>query len=155
MRISDWSSDVCSSDLTSAITQYLKEEPIDSISTTSPVIETHPFRYRVGLRTNNSSPIMNLGLVIIKRLGVSHHGIQLTQSIRIKLARSSQLGATSFPLGGFLFLTNLGNAHDIPNRFDHLVNVMIRDKLDEFLVLLELLHVRQKDLRRTRLNSSH
>src|SRR3546814_3125312 len=74
MRISDWSSDVCSSDL--------------------------PFRYRVGLRTNNSSPIMNLGLVIIKRLGVSHHGIQLTQSIRIKLARSSPLGATSFPLGG-------------------------------------------------------
>src|SRR3546814_2044975 len=64
MRISDWSSDVCSSDL---------EEPIVSISTTSPVIETHPFRYRVGLRTNNSSPIMNLGLVIIKRLGVSHH----------------------------------------------------------------------------------
>src|SRR3546814_11691680 len=116
MRISDWSSDVCSSDL--------KEEPIDSISTTSPVIETHPFRYRVGLRTNNSSPIMNLGLVIIKRLGVSNHGIQLTQSIRIKLARSSQLGATSFPLGGFLFLTHLRNAHAIPTRFDHRVNVM-------------------------------
>src|SRR3546814_6501797 len=122
MRISVWSSDVCSSDLV----------PIDSISSTSPVSETQPFRYRVGLRMNNSSPIMNLGLVIIKRLGVSHHGIQLTQSIRIKLARSSPLGATSFPLGGFLFLTNLGNAHDIPNRFDHRVNVMIRDKLDEF-----------------------
>src|SRR3546814_8405663 len=89
---------------------------------------------------------MNLGLVIIKRLGVSHHGIQLTQSIRIKLARSSPLGATSFPLGGFLFLTNLGNAHDIPNRFDHRVNVMIRDKLDEFLVLLEFLHDRPNGL---------
>src|SRR3546814_19270633 len=89
---------------------------------------------------------MNLGLVIIKRLGVSHHGIQLTQSIRIKLARSSPLGATSFPLGGFLFLTNLGNAHDIPNSLDHRVNVMIRDKLDEFLVLLEFLHDRQNGL---------
>src|SRR3546814_11446552 len=77
---------------------------------------------------------------------VSHHGIQLTQSIRIKLARSSPLGATSFPLGGFLFLTNLGNAHDIPNRFDHRVNVMIRDKLDEFLVLLEFLHDRPNGL---------
>src|SRR3546814_5987961 len=147
MRISDWSSDVCSSDLTSAITQYLKEEPIDSISTTSPVIETHPFRYRVGLRTNNSSPIMNLGLVIIKRLGVSHHGIQLTQSISIKLARSSPIAATSFPLGGILFLTNLSNSHDIPTRFDTRVNVVITATLTEFLVLLVLVLERQKFLK--------
>src|SRR3546814_1171829 len=45
-----------------------------------------------------------------------------------------------------LFLTNLGNAHDIPNRFDHRVNVMIRDKLDEFIVLLEFLHDRPNGL---------
>src|SRR3546814_4290228 len=38
------------------------------------------------------------------------------------------------------------NAHDIPNRFDHRVNVMIRDKLDEFLVLLEFLHDRPNGL---------
>src|SRR3546814_2272157 len=34
----------------------------------------------------------------------------------------------------------------IPNRFDHRVNVMSRDKRDEFLVLLEFLHDRPKGL---------